>query len=81
MALAKTIGKQAAHKAIEEVSHKAVAEKKHLRDVLAVDARITKHLTKADIAKLCDPLSYQGASQAFIDRQIASLSDKKNKKS
>jgi 3-carboxy-cis,cis-muconate cycloisomerase len=81
MALAKTIGKQAAHKAIEDISRKAGAEKKHLRDLLAEDVRITKHLTRDDIAKLCDPLSYQGVSQAFIDRLLAPLHDKKNKNS
>lgn len=72
-ALAETIGKSAAHHLLETASRTAVAEKKHLRDVLATDSKITVHLDAGRIAKLFDPMSYQGASQAMIDRLLASL--------
>ncbi|MGX9392817.1 3-carboxy-cis,cis-muconate cycloisomerase [Nitrobacteraceae bacterium UC4446_H13] len=73
MALADKIGKSDAHHLIEEASRKAVASKRHLRDVLADDKRVTAHLDAARLEKLLDPLAYQGASQALIDRLLASL--------
>lgn len=73
MALADKIGKSDAHHLIEDASRKAVASKRHLRDVLADDARVTAHLDAARLTKLFDPLAYQGASQALIDRLLASL--------
>ena len=76
MALAEKIGKSDAHHAIEAASKKAVADKKHLRDVLTADAKITAHLSAERLAKLFEPMAYQGASQALIDRLLASLDDK-----
>jgi 3-carboxy-cis,cis-muconate cycloisomerase len=76
MRLAETIGKTEAHHLIEAASKKAVAEKKHLRDVLAADAKVTAHLTAEKLAKLFEPMAYQGASQALIDRLLATLDDK-----
>ena len=75
MALAEKIGKSDAHHLIEAASKKAVAEKKHLRDVLTADAKITAHLNAETLAKLFEPMAYQGASQALIDRLLASLDD------
>lgn len=73
MALAEKLGKSDAHHLIEEASRKAVASKRHLRDVLANDKRVTAHLDAARLEELFDPLAYQGASQALIDRLLASL--------
>jgi len=73
MALAEKIGKSDAHHLIEAASKKAVAEKKHLRDVLSADPAITAHLDAGKLAKLFEPMAYQGASQALIDRLLASL--------
>ncbi|KWV60566.1 3-carboxy-cis,cis-muconate cycloisomerase [Bradyrhizobium macuxiense] len=75
MALAEKIGKSDAHHLIEAASKTAVAEKKHLRDVLSADARVTAHLDAGAIAKLFEPMAYQGASQALIDRLLASLNE------
>ncbi|WP_342711958.1 3-carboxy-cis,cis-muconate cycloisomerase [Bradyrhizobium sp. B124] len=75
-ALAEKIGKGDAHHLIEAASKKAVAEKKHLRDVLSADATVTAHLDAKKIAGLFEPMAYQGASQALIDRLLASLDDK-----
>jgi 3-carboxy-cis,cis-muconate cycloisomerase len=76
MALAEKIGKSDAHHLVEAASRKAVADKKHLRDVLTADAKVTAHLEAGTLAKLLDPMAYQGASQALIDRLLASLDDK-----
>ncbi len=76
MALAETIGKSEAHHLIEAASKKAIADKKHLRDVLAKDPKVTAHLNADKLTKLFEPMAYQGVSQALIDRLLASL-DKK----
>jgi 3-carboxy-cis,cis-muconate cycloisomerase len=72
-ALAEKIGKADAHQLIEAASKKAVADKKHLRDVLTSDSKVTAHLDAEQIAALFEPMAYQGVSQALIDRLLASL--------
>jgi 3-carboxy-cis,cis-muconate cycloisomerase len=75
-ALAEKIGKSDAHHLIEAASKKALADKKHLRDVLTSDSKVTDHLDAKQIAGLFEPMAYQGASQALIDRLLASLETK-----
>jgi len=75
-ALAEKIGKQEAHHLVESASKKAVAEKKNLGAVLEKDPKITALLDAKRIAKLLEPMAYQGDSQAMIDRLLASLDDK-----
>jgi 3-carboxy-cis,cis-muconate cycloisomerase len=76
MALAEKIGKGEAHHLVEAASKKAVAEKKGLHEVLARDTKVTAHLSADKLKKLFEPMAYQGASQALIDRLLASLDDK-----
>jgi 3-carboxy-cis,cis-muconate cycloisomerase len=75
-ALAGKIGKNDAHHLLEAASKKAVAEKKHLRDVLVADSEITAHLSADQLKALFEPMAYQGVSQALIDRLLASLENK-----
>ncbi|QUS40787.1 3-carboxy-cis,cis-muconate cycloisomerase [Tardiphaga alba] len=72
-ALAEKLGKSDAHHLVEAASKKAAVEKKHLRDVLAADPRVTAQLNADAITKLFEPMDYQGASQALIDRLLTSL--------
>jgi 3-carboxy-cis,cis-muconate cycloisomerase len=72
-ALAEQIGKSEAHHLLEAASKKAVASKQHLRDVLIADKKITAHLSVDKIDELFEPMAYQGASQALIDRLLKSL--------
>jgi 3-carboxy-cis,cis-muconate cycloisomerase len=75
-ALAEKIGKSEAHHLIEAASKKAVVAKKHLRDVLSAEPKVTSHLDAAQLAKLFEPTAYQGVSQTLIDRLLASLDEK-----
>lgn len=72
-ALADKIGKSDAHHLIEAASKRAIAEKKHLREILAADSQVTAHLTPEQITALFEPMAYQGSSQALIDRLLDSL--------
>jgi 3-carboxy-cis,cis-muconate cycloisomerase len=73
MALAETIGKRDAHHLVEAASRKAISEQLHLRDVLTKDSKVTAHLGADQIAKLFEPMAYQGISQILINRLLASL--------
>src|SRR6202163_893686 len=75
-ALAEKIGKSEAHHLMEAASKKAVAGKKHLRDVLTGDPKVSAHLSADKLTKLFEPMAYQGTSQALIDRLLASLDEK-----
>lgn len=70
MALAPALGKMAAHEFVEAAARRARAKRLHLRDVLAADRTVKKHLTKADLARLFDPAQYLGASADFIRRTL-----------
>jgi 3-carboxy-cis,cis-muconate cycloisomerase len=72
-ALADRLGKSDAHHLVEAATKRAVAEKKHLRDILTADPKVNAQLNAAAIAKLFEPMDYQGVSQALIDRMLASL--------
>jgi 3-carboxy-cis,cis-muconate cycloisomerase len=76
MALAEKIGKSEAHHLVEAASKKAAAGKKDLRQVLAQDSKVTAHLDGDTLARLFEPMAYQGSSQALIDRLLGSI-DKK----
>ncbi|WP_341914468.1 3-carboxy-cis,cis-muconate cycloisomerase [Ferrovibrio terrae] len=71
MALGAQFGKQAAHHLVEAASKRAVAEKRHLRDVLAEDQAVQPHLKGEALTKLFDPLGYIGVATALIDRVLA----------
>lgn len=76
MALAEKVGKSEAHHLLEAASRKAIETRQHLRDVLAGDARVAARIDAGQLANLFEPMSYQGVSQALIDRLLASLNNK-----
>ncbi|GGC71603.1 3-carboxy-cis,cis-muconate cycloisomerase [Undibacterium terreum] len=74
LALGRSIGRMAAHQLVEKACHEAVAQQKHLRDVLAQDATVGAHLSGDDLSKLLDPALYTGQAAAFVDKVLASWS-------
>lgn len=73
MALADKVGKSEAHAVVEAASRRAIETGQHLRDILSQDARVTTHIDAGKLNGLFEPMSYQGVSQALIDRLLASL--------
>jgi 3-carboxy-cis,cis-muconate cycloisomerase len=73
LALGAKVGKQEAHRIIEEASRKAAAGKRDLQEVLAEDDRVKLSLSIGELAKLFEPMGYQGAAQTLIDRIVGSL--------
>jgi 3-carboxy-cis,cis-muconate cycloisomerase len=78
MGLAAKIGKPEAHKIVREAAAKATADKRSLQDVVSEDPRVTAQLHKVDIARLFEPMAYQGVAQTFIDRLVASIKGRGN---
>jgi 3-carboxy-cis,cis-muconate cycloisomerase len=70
-ALAGKLGKPIADQVMEEARQKAINDKRHLRDVLGEDERVTLLMNPGEIARLFEPLSYQGVAQTFIERLVA----------
>ena len=73
LALAGKIGRPEARKLVEEASRNAARDKSRLQDVLLADARVTAHLPAPVLARLFEPMSYQGTAQTFIDRLVGTL--------
>ena len=67
MLLAQAVGRQTAHEIVEAASNRARAEHRDLREVLAHDAAVTKHLSNQDLDKLFDPREYLGETSRLID--------------
>jgi 3-carboxy-cis,cis-muconate cycloisomerase len=70
-ALAKKLGKSAAHEILENASRKAFQDEKHLRDVLAADLKVSSQLSRGEIEELFDPKQHLGVAAEFIDRVVA----------
>jgi 3-carboxy-cis,cis-muconate cycloisomerase len=77
-ALAEKVGKSDAHHLVEAAAKKAVAGQQHLREVLINDPKVMAHLSADKIAKLFEPMAYQGVSQVLIDRLLKSMNEKEN---
>lgn len=71
MALGSRIGRLVAHDRVEAACHRAIAEQRHLREVLAEDEVIAGHLAAGDLERLFDPLNYIGVAPAMVDRVLS----------
>jgi len=71
MALAPALGRDVAHELVAAASRRALKERRHLRDVLAEESRVTAVIDRNALAQLFEPASYLGSTDAFIDRALA----------
>ncbi len=71
MGLGPTLGRQRAHDLVYDICRKVVATGRPLADLLAEDPEISKHMSRADLAKLCDPANYLGQAGEMVDRVLA----------
>ncbi|MBV9566978.1 MAG: 3-carboxy-cis,cis-muconate cycloisomerase [Hyphomicrobiales bacterium] len=71
LALAPKRGRNQAHHAVEDLSRRAVAEHRHLRDLALNDETIRAELSPELITQIFDPSTYLGASEAFINNALA----------
>jgi 3-carboxy-cis,cis-muconate cycloisomerase len=72
MMLGKKIGRDMAHKLLEEASHKAASSKRKLSAVLAETPEIAQYLSGAVLRDLEKPEHYLGAAEEFRKALLAS---------
>jgi 3-carboxy-cis,cis-muconate cycloisomerase len=70
MGLGPYLGRQYAHDLVYDICRKVVATGRPLVDLLAENEEISKHMSKAELAKLCDPANYLGQAGEMVDRVL-----------
>ena len=73
MGLGRYLGREYAHDLVYDICREAIRQKRPLLDLLAENEEITRHLSRAELAKLCDPANYLGQSGVMVDRVLARL--------
>ena len=76
MGLGPHLGRQRAHDLVYDICRKVVATGTPLAELLAQDAEISRHLSRAQLDKMCDPANYLGLSGEMVDRVLALESSK-----
>ncbi len=71
IALAQRIGRDKAHHLIEQCCRQAIAEQRHLREVLGEQAEVCEQLSAAELDSLLDPGHYLGQAQRWVARALA----------
>jgi len=71
MGLGPYLGREYAHDLVYDICREAIRQKRPLLDLLAENKEIAGHLSRAELAKLCDPANYLGQSGVMVDRVLA----------
>jgi 3-carboxy-cis,cis-muconate cycloisomerase len=71
IALGTHLGRLRAHELVDRACAQAVRGRKHLREILAADQRVTAHLSPADLDRLLDPRHYTGQAESFVAGMLA----------
>src|SRR3954451_2861242 len=74
LALAEKIGKQDAHRLIEQLSKEAQEKDIYLKDLVLSEDTITKHLSNAQIESLFNPEMSVGLCEEFVNQVISGRS-------
>jgi 3-carboxy-cis,cis-muconate cycloisomerase len=70
MVLASKLGKSQAHQFVENACRRAEREKRYLKEVLAEEETVKRHLTPTELNELFDPRKYLGAAESFVDSVV-----------
>jgi 3-carboxy-cis,cis-muconate cycloisomerase len=71
MGLGPKLGRQRAHDLVYDVCRKVAATGRPLADLLAEDAEISQHATRAELVGMTDPANYLGLAGEMVDRVLA----------
>jgi 3-carboxy-cis,cis-muconate cycloisomerase len=69
--LAETLGKSAAHALVEQAARQALAQSRHLREVLTEMPEVTAQLSPTQLDALFAPDSWRGMADTWINRVLA----------
>ena len=78
MILGSRLGRDVAHKLLEEAVRQSVAQGKRLAEVLAGMPEVTRHIGVAALGDLERPEKYLGVAEQFRKRLLSGSSDKKD---
>jgi 3-carboxy-cis,cis-muconate cycloisomerase len=70
MGLGPKLGRQRAHDLVYDICRKAAATGRPLLDLLGEDREITRHVPRAELERLTDPVNYLGLAGEMIDRVL-----------
>ncbi|KAL3466996.1 L-Aspartase-like protein [Aspergillus heterothallicus] len=73
MGLAPVLGRQKAHDVVYEACKTAIEGNRSLLEVLQDNSELSDTLPADQLASLCDPLQYLGASQRMVDAVVGAL--------
>ncbi|MCS3471952.1 3-carboxy-cis,cis-muconate cycloisomerase [Pseudomonas sp. JUb42] len=71
IALARLIGRDAAHHLVEQCCRQAVEQGAHLREVLGQSTDVSAQLSPEQLDRLLDPAHYLGQSRQWVERAVA----------
>jgi 3-carboxy-cis,cis-muconate cycloisomerase len=75
MGLGRTLGREYAHDLVYDICREALRQNRPLLDLLAENPEVNRHMTRAQLAELCDPANYLGQSGVMVDRVLGRLRD------
>ena len=78
MGLGPYLGREYAHDLVYDICREAIRQKRPLLDLLAENKEITRHLSLAELTRLCDPANYLGQSGVMVDRVLESVRAKQS---
>ena len=73
MGLGHHLGREYAHDLVYDLCREALKQQRPLLDLLCENAQIMQHVTRDQLAAMCDPSQYLGQSGVMVDRVLASL--------
>ncbi|MFZ0114954.1 MAG: 3-carboxy-cis,cis-muconate cycloisomerase, partial [Xanthobacteraceae bacterium] len=71
MGLGPYLGRQRAHDLVYDICREVALTGTPLIDLLAGNAEISRHLTRAELERMVDPAHYLGLAGEMIDRVLA----------
>ena len=71
MGLGPYLGREAAHDRVYDICRDALKQQRPLLDLLCEDAQIMEHVSRDQLAAMCDPANYLGQSGVMVDRVLA----------
>lgn len=73
MGLGPYIGREYAHDLVYDICRQAVKQQRPLLDLLCENAQIMQHVSREQLAAMCDPANYLGQSGVMVDRVLARM--------
>ena len=73
MGLSPHLGRTVAHDLVQDICRAALQQQRPLLDLLCENAEVMRHLDRAALALLCDPVNYLGQSGVMVDRVLARM--------